>query len=557
MRRATLCAFVAITLGACGDDVISEATDTAGTTTDGSSSTGEGSTTAVSTSSSSGESDGMTTSSGTTTGGETTTTEGTTTTGVITDSGTTTTTTDDTTGDTTTTTTEGTTTTGDETTTTGDDTTTTGDVPPDLGPYDVIDLEAGQGHVCAVLFSGKVKCWGGYNNSGDLGLGNTDPYGTTPGTMGDNLPFVDLGAGVLASAITSYYQGCAIVEKGQLKCWGQGTFGALGSGSSESLGDEPGEMGDALPFVDLGVGRTAVAVANGVWTSCALLDDGSAKCWGWNSNGWLGQGDKSNRGDQPGEMGDALPPIDLGEGLKVTTIAIDNSHACALLDDATVKCWGQQAEGNLGNGQGGFGAVGDQPGEMGDALPRVDFGDGHTVKALSLGARHGCVILDDDGVKCWGSNQYGQLGLGDTQNRGDDPGEMGDALPYVDLGEGRSAVQIAASYFHSCAILDDDSLKCWGRNFGGALGQGSADNLGDDPGEMGDALPPIDLGAGRTAIKAVPGANYACALLDDYGVKCWGVGGSQGALGYEDMENRGDEPGEMGDALPYVDLGGE
>jgi hypothetical protein len=374
-----------------------------------------------------------------------------------------------------------------------------------------------------------------------------------PGTMGNNLPFAELGDGLLATSVTSYYHGCAIVTGDKLKCWGQATFGAIGSGQGEDLGDGPGEMGNALPFVDLGAGRTVKQVASAVWTTCAVLDDDTAKCWGWNGNGWLGQGDKNDRGDQPGEMGDSLPPIDFGAGKKVVTIAVDNSHACALLNDATVKCWGQAADGNLGNGKPG--SIGDQPGEMGDQLPPLDFGAGRTVKQLAVGARHACVILDDDKVKCWGGNEYGQLGLGDTTHRGDQPGEMGDALPYVDLGTGRTAVQIAASYFHSCAILDDESLKCWGHGAFGATGQGDAQHRGDAPGEMGDALPPIDLGTGRRAIKAVPGALYSCALLDNHKVKCWGVGGEQGALGYEDTEHRGDQPGEMGDALPYVDLG--
>lgn len=432
---------------------------------------------------------------------------------------------------------------------------TTGDPPPEIGPFDVDDLEAGHGHVCAVLHSGRVKCWGGYSDSGDLGVGDIKPYGTMPGTMGNNLPFVDLGKDLLATAITSYYHGCAIVSGNKLKCWGQGAFGALGQGSSENVGDAPGEMGDLLPDVNLGVGRTVKQVYTAVWTTCAVLDNDTAKCWGWNGNGWLGVGDTNDRGDVPGEMGDALPAIDFGPGRTVKSLAIDNSHACALLDDASVKCWGQQAEGNLGNGKPEFGAIGDQPGEMGDKLPVIDLGKGRTVKQIALGARHSCVILDNDKVKCWGANGSGQLGLGDVAIRGDGPGEMGDALPYVDLGAGRTALKIAVSYFHSCAILDDLDLKCWGGGAFGALGQGEVLSRGDAPGEMGDALPAIDLGVGRHAIKAAAGALYNCALLDNHKVKCWGIGGTQGALGYEDMNARGDAPGEMGDALPYVDLG--
>ncbi len=545
-------------LAACGDSTATSATE--GGSTGGTSSTGADTTGAPTTGATTGSSTGtggMTggmTTGGMTTGGST----GAVTTGELTTSGSTTGELTASTGDASTTggSTGDASTTG-EMSTTGDasssgEGSTTGEPPPVLGPFDVDDLEAGHGHVCAVLHSGKVKCWGGYNDSGDLGVGDSKPYGTTPGTMGNNLPFTDLGMGLKATAITSYYHGCAIVEGGKLKCWGQATFGALGDGIGNDLGDVPGEMGDKLPFVDLGVGRTAKQVIAAVWTTCAVLDNNAAKCWGWNGNG---QGDKNDRGDQPGEMGDALKVIDFGPGRTVLQIGIDNSHACARLDDNTVKCWGQQAEGNLGNGKPGFDAVGDAPGEMGDKLPTVDLGVGRTAKRVSVGARHSCAILDNDKVKCWGSNMQGQLGLGDTNNRGDAPGEMGDALPYVDLGAGRTAVQLVASYFHSCAILDDDSLKCWGGGSFGALGQGDTNSRGDGPGEMGDALKPIDLGMGRHAIKVAPGANYVCALLDNHKVKCWGVGGSQGALGYEDMNHRGDQPGEMGDALPYVDLG--
>ena len=556
MRRIKATAMSVWIVTACGDSGVAT---TSGASSSSSASSGDvTTTTGGQTPTSTG--DDAPTGTGSATGGATTTSTTGTTGAVSITSGEpeTTTSSASTSGTTTSTSTDTTSTSGDSSSSTGDTaSSSTGEPPPALGPFDVDDLAAGQGHACAVLHSGRVKCWGGYTDAGDLGIGNLDPHGTTPGTMGNNLPLVDLGKDQLASAVDSYYTGCAILGGGQLKCWGDATFGALGTGAGESLGDQPGEMGDLLKPIDLGKNRTATQVATAVWTVCAVLDDNSAKCWGWNGNGWLGQGDKNDRGDGPGEMGDNLKPIDLGKDRKVVTIAIDNSHACALLDDATVKCWGQQTEGNLGNGQPGLGAVGDAPGEMGDNLKPLSFGAGRTVKQLGVGARHACVILDDDKVKCWGSNNYGQLGLGDMQNRGDDPGELGDALPYVDLGKNRTAIQIAAAYFHSCAILDDNSLKCWGAGSFGANGQGETSNRGDAPGEMGDNLPPIDLGAGRHAIKAAPGANYNCALLDNHKVKCWGVGGSQGALGYEDMEHRGDAPGEMGDNLPFIDLGSE
>jgi len=98
-------------------------------------------------------------------------------------------------------------------------------------------------------------------------------------------------------------------------------------------------------------------------------------------------------------------------------------------------------------------------------------------------------------VKCWGSNYSGQLGLGDTNNRGDGPGEMGDNLPAVDLGTGRTATAISCKNSYCCALLDNKSVKCWGYNGSGQLGLGDTNNRGDASGEMGDNLPAVDLGS--------------------------------------------------------------
>jgi len=102
-------------------------------------------------------------------------------------------------------------------------------------------------------------------------------------------------------------------------------------------------------------------------------------------------------------------------------------------------------------------------------------------------------MLDDGSVKCWGNNSVGPLGLGDTQQRGDGPGEMGATLPAVNLGPGKTALQLTAGLGHTCARLDDGSVKCWGRNFEGQLGLGDTQNRGDGPGEMGAALPAVQL----------------------------------------------------------------
>jgi prepilin-type processing-associated H-X9-DG protein len=145
----------------------------------------------------------------------------------------------------------------------------------------------------------------------------------------------------------------------------------------------------------------------------------------------------------------------------------------------------------------------------------------YTALAMTVGVEHACALLDNHRVKCWGFNRNGELGLGDGFRRGSIPAEMGNALPFVDLGTGRTATAIAAGGETTCAILDDGSVKCWG--LGDLTGQPSPDNKGDDPNEMGDALPPLDLGAGRKAVLITLSSTDACAILDDGTARCWGA----------------------------------
>ena len=95
-------------------------------------------------------------------------------------------------------------------------------------------------------------------------------------------------------------------------------------------------------------------------------------------------------------------------------------------------------------------------------------------------------ILNDDTVKCWGKGGNGQLGYGDTSNRGDGSNEMGNNLPTVDLGTGKTAKQVVAGKLHTCAILNDDTVKCWGCGWNGRLGYGDTSHRGDGSNEMGN-----------------------------------------------------------------------
>jgi cysteine-rich repeat protein len=401
-------------------------------------------------------------------------------------------------------------------------------------------------HTCVRVTGGRVKCWGN-NSSGELGRGDTEHRGDDPGEMGQALPYVDVGAGLVVVDITVANAGvCARFTDNRVKCWGSG--GYLGLGDTENRGDDPGEMGDALPFLDFGAGRHAIDVQGTGYTYCALLDNARLKCWGGGSFGLLAIGNtQEDFGDEPGEMGDALPYLDLGPGVTVAGASLGEAVACALLTGGAVKCWGINDFGQLGLGD--TDTRGDDPGEMGNALPAVPLGSG-TVASVHTDRTFTCARFVDDSVRCWGNGMG--LGIGDPDHHiGDQPNEMGANLPTVDLGGPASDLIVGSPY--ACARMVDDTIKCWGNGFRGCLGNGSENHLGDDPGEMGANLPVVDLGTGRKVVAYNSHYFSSCAILDDGSLKCWGDN-LYGRLGLGDKDHRGDEPGEMGDNLPAVQV---
>ena len=410
-------------------------------------------------------------------------------------------------------------------------------------------LAAGRVHTCARLNDGGLKCWGG-GFDGQLGLGASN-RGDDADEMGVNLPRVNLGSGrKVLQVVAGNWHTCARLDNATVKCWGAG--GLLGLGDFVTRGIDPGGMGDNLPTVNLGSSRTALELVAGGWHTCARLDNNNVKCWGDNTSGQLGQGDTVDRGDQAGEMGGNLLKVDLGTDRKARELIAGLQHTCARLDNSSVKCWGANNRGQLG--QGDTDNRGDGPNEMGDALPAINFGGGRTVVGIEANGDHSCARLDNNTVKCWGYNNAGQLGQGDTNNRGDAPSEMGDSLPVVDLGTGRTALGLAIGISHSCARLDDGSLKCWGSGLSGQLGQGDIVQRGDQAGEMGDNLDAVNLGTSRTVQEVIAKFDHTCARLDDSTVKCWGYNNA-GQLGQGHTNTLGDDPNEMGDSLLAVDIG--
>jgi alpha-tubulin suppressor-like RCC1 family protein len=451
-------------------------------------------------------------------------------------------------------------------------------------------LAFGFKHTCARMDDGGVKCWGN-NVHGQLGYNDNDARGNGTGEQTSALLPVHLGAGRTAVALTAGdWHTCAILDNGDTKCWGRNGNGELGQGTvtptgndnnvddnnEDGLGNAAGEM-EALQPINLGTGRTALEIAGGQHFTCARLDDSSVKCWGRNETGQLGQGNSTQLGVTANDIAGAAP-LSFGTGLTPVAISLGHHHGCATLTDSAgarhVKCWGDNRWGQLGLGLAVTEHKGDAPNEMGDALTEVDLGTGRFSTYLMANGGHNCAVLDDKSTRCWGLNGWGQIGLNVDNSQpvtlpqrtacnvnandciGDAPGEMGDALVAA-ISAGNTA-RISIGYRHSCALLVGGELKCWGTNEQAQLGignnAGSNDIIGNQTGEM-TAPAAAALRSTAPIEEFTAGGFHSCVFHTDNTLNCWGLNDS-GQLGRNDNETVvGDSLGEMGAGLIDVNLG--
>ena len=235
-----------------------------------------------------------------------------------------------------------------------------------------------------------------------------------------------------------------------MKCWGRDHEGQLGDGGNDTDTNAPSSTA-----IDLGTGRTAVAVSAGQYNTCAILDNGDLKCWGRDNEGQLGDGGNNNNAHTPSSTA-----IDLGTGRTAVAVSVGHEHTCAILDNGDLKCWGSDDYGQLGNG-------GTNNRLKSPSATAIDLGTGRTAVAITAGNGHTCAILDNDDLKCWGRDNKGQLGDGGSNTDTNTPSSTA-----IDLGTGRTAVAVSAVNQHTCVILDNGEAKCWGKNQNGQLGDG-------------------------------------------------------------------------------------
>lgn len=402
---------------------------------------------------------------------------------------------------------------------------------------------------CMLSDTGGVKCWGD-NVWGQLGNGSTVNSNTPVDVIG-------LSSGVIKiSAMHKHV--CALLETGAVKCWGRNYHGELGNNSN---------VNSAIPVDVAGLSSGVTDIAVGGFHACAVLYDTTLKCWGYNFHGQLGD-------SRFGIAADSWTPVDVVESsgnrmFDFVGVAAGKYHTCGILLGGETKCWGHNAFGQIGDGSDGYEE---------DRYTPVGVSDlSSGVAALALGERHSCARMASGGMKCWGGNSEGQLGLGTTElhNRpvdvpgltdgvtsiaagiyhtcavangglwcwGDNwAGQVGDDTrtsrlsPVWVSGLAGGVVAAAGGDSHTCAVTADGSAWCWGSNAFGQLGnRSSALHL----------APAVASGLSANVVAVTAGALHACALLESGAVRCWG-NNRYGQLG----------DGSATDSLTPVDVAG-
>jgi alpha-tubulin suppressor-like RCC1 family protein len=314
-------------------------------------------------------------------------------------------------------------------------------------------------HTCARSTAG-IRCWG-RNVNAQLGTGSRKDTPNPMPTFRARL-----------AVVTGDYSSCALRPDRTVWCWGTNhDFGQLGNGTNI---DSP------VPVQVVGI-SSAVGVTAGVAHTCAVLADGTVKCWGWNLNGQLGNGTNA----------DSWVPVTVPGITNATAISAGSLHTCVLLANATVKCWGSNVTGQLGNGT--F--------TTSTTPVAVNLTD---ATAIIAGSGHSCALLANENVTCWGANTLGQLGNGTN---------AASTTPVTVTGI--SARSLSGFGLHNCAVLVDGTVRCWGSNVSGQLGNGT----------IVSSSTPVAVTGINNAIAVSAGRHHSCALLTSTTLKCWGANG--------------------------------
>jgi alpha-tubulin suppressor-like RCC1 family protein len=349
---------------------------------------------------------------------------------------------------------------------------TGGASPANSGPLIATTISAGSFHTCAVLKGGSIKCWGGGGLGNGTYTGSTVPV-TVEGIT--NATMVSTGGGA----------NCARLNNGDVQCWGDNSYGELGNNLNFTGSSSP-VLVTSIALLD------SVVVTTGGAHTCSLASDGWVDCWGDNSDGQYG-----NEGTLSGYSAQSVSNVSTA-----VDVEAGGYHTCALLKDGAIQCWGEGSSGELGT----------------DSPPRpsvpVSIVGMTSVVSVTAGTGNTCAVLTNGSVHCWGDNSSGQLGDGTTTNS---------SKPVAVTGiTNASAVSADGNflYSHACALSKDGSVRCWGSNHWGQLGDGSTT----------DSPVPVAVSGITDATAVSVGQWHTCALLSGGSIRCWGDN-SEGALG--------------------------
>ena len=296
-------------------------------------------------------------------------------------------------------------------------------------------IAAGKYHACAVLKSGRIKCWG-LGSSGQMGNGEASVTVSTPVEVKDikTAKHVSLGAN----------HTCALLKSGSVKCWGQGRNGELGNGKDSTTESNTSYIERSpVSVTDI---RDAIQVSVGSEHSCALLSSGYVKCWGSGTFGELGSGSRDSR----------ATPVSVYNITDAIQISAGDIHTCAVLSTGQVTCWGYGRNGELGNSE-----------TSTQATPVMVTGITEA-RQVSSGSSYSCAVLSTATIQCWGDGEAGTLGNGGIA-------KQSSPTDVVDI---TNAALVSAGSTHTCAITDAPAIKCWGQGDHGELGNGqTADKM--------------------------------------------------------------------------------
>ena len=332
------------------------------------------------------------------------------------------------------------------------------------------NLTAGGGHTCLLSAGGAAYCWGD-GSSGQLGNGSTTSQ-LTPAPVAGGLVFASLTAGELST--------CGLTTLGTAYCWGENASGQLGDGGGATTTNR------LTPALVAG-GVTFASLTAGYYHACGLTTGGAAYCWGYGLSGQLGDGTMTDHRSSPAPV---------TGGLVFATLTGGYWHTCGLTAQGVAYCWGNNNWGQLGD------STRTTHSTVGPVAAGVVFAK------LAAGGRHSCGLSTAGAAYCWGWNGFGQLGDGTTITRLT-------PVPVV-VSAGLVFVSIATGWYHTCGLTAGGAAYCWGFNVHGQLGDGT----------MTDRARPTAVAGGLVFTNLAAGVDHTCGMTTGGAAYCWGSNSS-------------------------------